>query len=290
MNPLHAVQPYFDAWNRHEADALVASLTPDGVYADPIVPQGVSGPALVGYVHGLWAAFPDLHFELASTSVLDENQVAAQWIMFGTNTGPFNGLPPTGKSVKVLGADFIAVADGQVKHVQGYFDSGEVPRQLGLQVVVQPECVGPFEFGTSLRVATGQTTKPGEIILTALEANTPADVVYVREKSRAIAQEMLKMKGFISLAAMTIGRRMITISAWENPGDARQLMQGGTHSQASKQFYAQPVSQSSSMLWLKPERFLATAYDASSGRMLRDSAGEGVSDTGQPMPSRLAWW
>jgi steroid delta-isomerase-like uncharacterized protein len=288
MNPLQVVQSYFDAWNRRDAAAIIASLTSDGVYADPLVPQGVSGSALVGYVQRLWEAFPNLHFELASADVMDESHVAAQWIMYGTNTGAFNGLPPTGKSFKTLGADFIEVADGKVKRVQGYFDSGEVPRQLGLQVVVQPECAGPFEFGTSLRVATGKKTKPGEIIVTVLEANTPADVAHVRERSRTIALEMLKMKGFISLAAMTLGQRMITISAWENPGDAHQLMQSGTHPQASKLYYSQPLSQGGVMMWLKPERFLASAYDAPSGRMLRYNDGEGLS--AEAMAIVPTWW
>lgn len=290
MNPLEVVQPYFDAWNRRDAEAIIASLTLDGLYADPLVPQGVSGPALVGYVQGLWTAFPDLHFELTSASALDDNHVAAQWIMLGTNTGPFNGLPPTGKSVRVLGADFIEVADGKVKHVQGYFESGEVPRQLGLQIVVQPECVGPFEFGTSVRVASGKPTKPGEIVITALEARTPEDGAKVREMSRATAQEMLKMKGFISVVLATIGRRMITISAWENPDDARQLMQGGTHQQASKQYYSRPLARGGAMMWLKSERVLSTAYDAQADRMLRDSDGDGISDAGEPMTGAPAWW
>lgn len=288
MNPLQVVQTYFDAWNRHDATALLASLTTDGVYADPLVPQGVSGPALAGYAQGLWEAFPDLHFELAAVGALDDGHVAAQWIMYGTNTGAFNGLPPTGKSVKVLGADFVEAPDGKVKRVQGYFDSGEVPRQLGLQVVVQPDCAGPFEFGTSLRVATDKKTKPGEVIITALEANTPADVVNVREMSRTIALEMLKMKGFISLTAMTVGHRMITISAWKNPDDAHQLMQSGTHLQASKLYYSQPMSQGGIMMWLKPERFLASAYDVQSGRMLRYNDGEGLS--AEALATMPAWW
>lgn len=288
MDPLEVVQSYFDAWNHRDAAALMASLTADGVYTDPLVPQGVSGSALTGYAQGLWEAFPDLHFELTRSGILDERHIAAQWIMYGTNTGAFNRLPPTGKKVKVLGADFIEVLDGKVKQVQGYFDSGEVPRQLGLQVVVQPQCAGPFEFGTSLRVASGKKAKPGEMIITALEANTPDDVVHVRERSRVIALEMLNMKGFISFAGMILGQRMITISAWENPGDAHQLMQSGSHPQASKQYYSQPLSRGSAMMWLKPERFLASAYDASSSRMLRYNDGEGL--TAEALAVVPAWW
>ena len=103
-------------------------------------------------MNGLWAAFPDLSFEIASKGLAGENLVAAQWIMRGTNTGSMMGLPPTGKSVTVSGADFIRVAGGKIQTVDGYFDSRAVPEQLGLQVLVQPEgdrtiCVRQCEQG-----------------------------------------------------------------------------------------------------------------------------------------------
>ena len=59
------------------------------------------------------------------------------------------GLPPTGKSVTVAGADFIRVAGGKIQTVDGYFDSRAVPEQLGLQVLVQPKEIGPFAFGNA---------------------------------------------------------------------------------------------------------------------------------------------
>lgn len=291
MNSLEIAQTYFDAWNQRDADGIVASMTPDGVYLDPTVPQGVSGQGIVEMVNALWSAFPDLHFELPSANVIGDDRVAAQWVMLGTNTGSFNGLPPTNKPIRLSGADFIEVADGKVKRVQGYFDSGELPKQLGLQIVVQPECVGPFQFGTSVRAWSGRKTKPGEMIITMLEALTPQDVQRVREMSRAIALDMLKMSGFISHCAFAVGQRMVTISAWEKPGDARQLMREGSalHLRASKQFYADPLATGAIMMWLKPERFLVAALDAN-GRMVRDGNGDGVSDSGEPMGETLAWW
>jgi predicted ester cyclase len=47
-------------------------------------------------VNGLWAAFPDLSFEVASAGEAGPGLVAAQWIMRGTNLGSMMGLPPTG--------------------------------------------------------------------------------------------------------------------------------------------------------------------------------------------------
>ena len=59
------------------------------------------------------------------------------------------GLPPTGKAVSLHGADFFTLRDGKVETVVGYFDKGELPRQIGLDVIVQPAQIGPFKFGIS---------------------------------------------------------------------------------------------------------------------------------------------
>ena len=76
--------------------------------------------------------------------------------MKGTNTASFNGLPPTNLPVALPGADFIRVEGDRILSVQGYFDGGAVPRQLGLDVIVQPKSIGPFSFGISTRATTGK--------------------------------------------------------------------------------------------------------------------------------------
>ena len=48
------------------------------------------------------------------------------------------GAPPTGKVVTLAGTDFISTDGNKVASVKGYFDSSEVPRQLGMQVIAQP--------------------------------------------------------------------------------------------------------------------------------------------------------
>src|ERR1700681_1408379 len=95
------VQQYFGAWNRRDADAVLATFTADAAYCDPASGGRLRGEALAGYMKGLWAAFPDLSFEVASAGVAGPGLVAAQWIMRGTNSGSMMGLPPTGKSVTV---------------------------------------------------------------------------------------------------------------------------------------------------------------------------------------------
>ena len=125
-------------WNRRDPAAVLATMASNGTYADPTTGGALSGDAFAGYMKGLFSAFPDVAFEIASVGLAAPDLVAAQWIMRGTNTGSMMGLPPTGKRVEVKGADFIRVTGDKIRSVDGYFDSGETPKQLGLQVIVQP--------------------------------------------------------------------------------------------------------------------------------------------------------
>ncbi len=192
MDALACARQYFDAWNRRDADAVLATFADDGTYCDPASGGRLRGEALKGYMNGLWAAFPDLSFEIASKGLAGENLVAAQWIMRGTNTGSMMGLPPTGKPVTVSGADFIRVAlakdqEAKIHTVDGYFDSRAVPEQLGLQVLVQPREIGPFAFGNSTRASVGKNVpgknvKPGAFSITVLEARSPEEIEEVRQR------------------------------------------------------------------------------------------------------------
>ena len=60
MSALDAANKYFDAWNARDANAILASLSADATYADPITAEPISGDAIAHYAKGLWTAFPDL--------------------------------------------------------------------------------------------------------------------------------------------------------------------------------------------------------------------------------------
>ena len=156
MSNLEAVRRYLDGWIVPDANAIIASLTDDGSYEDPGTGGPIAGDDIRTYVAGLWSAFPDLTFEIESFAETGSDTAAAQWVMLGTNTGSMAGLPPTGRSVRLAGADFFVLRDGRVARVSGYFDSVGAPRQLGLDVIVQPKEIGPFRFGISTVVQTGK--------------------------------------------------------------------------------------------------------------------------------------
>ncbi len=184
MSAIAAVKAYFDAWNARSPEAIVASMIEGGTYEDPNSGGPISGPALAAYTGALFAAFPDLSFELVSEAETGPNSLAAQWIMRGTNTGPHRGAPPTGRAIEGSGADLIVTELGKVKSVRGYYDSAEVPRQLGMRVSVTPTTIGPVAFGDSLYMSLGNQKVPGAFSITSLRIRDQADTEGVQDYSR----------------------------------------------------------------------------------------------------------
>lgn len=102
----------------------------------------VYGPALPkGEVHTRdeWEAFirenrngfPDIHFSIEEL-VASDDVVMVELRITGTHEGEFMGIPPTGRSVEIPAADKFVVADGKVQEWRTYFDTQEIPEQLGL--------------------------------------------------------------------------------------------------------------------------------------------------------------
>jgi steroid delta-isomerase-like uncharacterized protein len=225
---------YFAAWNAHDSEAVAASFAPGGTYRDPGVPAGLDPAGTGAYAAGLWTAFPDLAFAVDDLTT-DGERVWARWLMTGTDTGGLRGLPPTGRPVALEGADLIRTATEGVAEVRGFFDGGDLPRQLGMQIVVQPEQIGPFRFGTSTW-ALRESGEPGAMGVTVLEATTPEVQEEVRQRTREIVAGLMAEPGFLSVLVATVGRRMYTMSAWRSPEDAERLRHG-PHADATRWFF-----------------------------------------------------
>ena len=150
VDAIEVTRRYFDAWNRHDSDAIVATFAEGGTYSDPNEPEGLTGQAIADYADGLFAAFPDLSFDVLEIAPAGEGTVAAQWTMRGTNTGSLVGSPPTGNAIGLPGADILVVESDKVRSVKGYFDRRTLAEQLGLQVTVSPYSTGAVSFGDSV--------------------------------------------------------------------------------------------------------------------------------------------
>ena len=171
MDPLAVAQRYFDAWNARDPEAIAATFAPGGTYSDPNVPDGLDPQATGSYAAGLFASFPDLRFELTSMELTAAGTVAAQWTMVGTNTEPFQGLPPTGRAVSVPGADFISVEGERRQARRGLLrrrhDGASARSRRHRAAVVHR----PLQLRDE-HVPSGKDAEPGAISMTVLEARS----------------------------------------------------------------------------------------------------------------------
>jgi steroid delta-isomerase-like uncharacterized protein len=76
-------------------------------------------------------AFPDLKMNI-DLIVAENDLVAVRWTATGTNSGTGNGLPATGKSVKVSGQATFRLVDGKIAEEWATGDTLGIMRQLGL--------------------------------------------------------------------------------------------------------------------------------------------------------------
>jgi len=136
MEATAVAQGYFDAWNRHDPAAVVAAFAKGGTYCAPNVPDGLSGSAIAVYAGELFAAFPDISFDVCGTAPAGDGVVGVRWTMRGTHRGdlvmPAGPIPPTGKQVQVSGITLIRFTEGKVVEEWQNADNLGFLQQLGV--------------------------------------------------------------------------------------------------------------------------------------------------------------
>jgi steroid delta-isomerase-like uncharacterized protein len=109
----------------------------EGVVAADVVdhdPAPDQGPGPQGYREmftQMRTAFPDLHIEVEHMTATDHD-VAFAYTISGTNEGPFQGNPATGRKVSVRGVQIGRFAEGKLVERWGSSDQLGIMTQLGL--------------------------------------------------------------------------------------------------------------------------------------------------------------
>lgn len=134
MNLIKITQQNIDAWNRHDAKAVVASYAQGATYSNPRAGAHLTGEAIGNYAKAVWKAYPDVAFEVISIGDTGGGLVATQWVLRGTNTGPLpDGTPATGRTIKLYGASFAQFEGDKIRSERVYFDMYNLFEQLGLK-------------------------------------------------------------------------------------------------------------------------------------------------------------
>lgn len=83
------------------------------------------------YVAALRAGFPDLHLTVED-QVAEGDMVVTRWTARGTHTGAFQGIPATGKAIRVAGTDIDRIIDGKTVECWAHVDELGLMQQLGV--------------------------------------------------------------------------------------------------------------------------------------------------------------
>jgi steroid delta-isomerase-like uncharacterized protein len=95
-------------------------------------PDAPSGPAgLRQVVTMLRTAFPDLHQEIDEV-IAEGDRVVARTTMRGTHTGPFMGIPPTGRRFEQQQIHIFRFANGKTVEHRAVRDDLGMLQQLGV--------------------------------------------------------------------------------------------------------------------------------------------------------------
>lgn len=126
---------FFDAYNRHDVDALLGYCTEDVLWEDPTAGILHGRQPVKRALNTVFRAFPDMTFtrdEVDYFMSLDGTRAASSWRLTATMTGPLDppGYAPTGGTVDIKGVCLYALEDGLIAHHTVVFDMIELGRQI----------------------------------------------------------------------------------------------------------------------------------------------------------------
>ena len=94
---LRTVTDVLQYWNRQDIEGVLAYYDESITWLNIAMEETYRGKSEVrGFLRRLFAAFPDLNFEVTYKIARGDN-VAEQWFIRGTHLGTFMGIPPTGR-------------------------------------------------------------------------------------------------------------------------------------------------------------------------------------------------
>ena len=123
----------YAAWNAHDAAAVAQYYEEDCEIVDVVSGMRTLGRASVREVAAdRFVGFPDFSLERRYL-VIDGHTIADTWVMYGTQTGEYQGLAPSGRLVAIPGATFTEVGEhGLVVRDSHYVNVVSLLSQLGV--------------------------------------------------------------------------------------------------------------------------------------------------------------
>jgi steroid delta-isomerase-like uncharacterized protein len=124
-----AADSFMQAWHERDAELLSTLFAPDAEYVTPSgVYEGPEGAAQ--YLANTFVGAPESTVT-PGNRVVGAAGAALQWVMTGTHTGTWPGLPATGREFRLPGVTVLEIQDGRIVRATDYYDRFSFLQQLG---------------------------------------------------------------------------------------------------------------------------------------------------------------
>lgn len=125
------IREFVAAADKQDFDHASACLSPDVVVHLAGAPGSLDFPTFFQFGKMWHAAFPDEQTTFED-QIAEGGTVVSRMVSTATHTGEFQGIPPTGKQIRVTGIWIDRVADGKIVERWGVVDMLGVMQQLGV--------------------------------------------------------------------------------------------------------------------------------------------------------------
>jgi steroid delta-isomerase-like uncharacterized protein len=130
------VRRFFDEMcNQRKLNIADELFSSNHVYNDPQAPTGPGPDGVKQVISAYQTGFPDAHWHVLDTIVQD-NIVVTRWKGTGTHKNELNGIPPTGKTVAVLGTWIHRFEGNKIVESWNAWDTLGMLQQLGVVPMV----------------------------------------------------------------------------------------------------------------------------------------------------------
>lgn len=120
----------YEAYNRHDADAVAALYAPHGEHEDVAFGRPKRGPeAIAGGLRYFFAAFPDAHWD-TSDRLADDGRAVARYVLTGTLQSDMGPFTAAGQRIEIRGVQVLETAGGRIQRSQDFWDGATFERQM----------------------------------------------------------------------------------------------------------------------------------------------------------------
>ncbi|WP_433220081.1 nuclear transport factor 2 family protein [Microtetraspora malaysiensis] len=144
MSHEDVIKRYWEAYNGHDVDAVLALMSDDVIIQFPTTPQPIRGKESIRPVWSMLFSkvIPDIHEEVVRT-VIEGDTAACEFVETGTLTVPpgLGGAPSSGSTHgrpyrTDIAAFFSFNREGLIERVRSYWDTGAFAEQVGIDIAV----------------------------------------------------------------------------------------------------------------------------------------------------------